>query len=121
MSSHTYTGTVKSYEALSLDLIRNALQSLTEAGLIMQHTSEVEGRDRLVKVDDLKGLLQLTRELGMPHPPQCVVDLLMSIVSPHSWFVHTHYTHSHTHFMQQIFWLVQQVQQEQSFSRHAWI
>lgn len=54
---------VKSYETLSLDLIRNALQSLTEAGLIMQHTSEVEGRDRLVKVDDLKGLQQLTREL----------------------------------------------------------
>lgn len=56
-------GVVKSYETLSLDLIRNALQSLTEAGLIMQHTSEVEGRDRLVKVDDLKGLQQLTREL----------------------------------------------------------
>ncbi|KAL5463463.1 hypothetical protein EMCRGX_G032358 [Ephydatia muelleri] len=56
-------GVVRSYETLSLDLIRNALQSLTEAGLIMQHTSEVEGRDRLVKVDDLQGLQQLTREL----------------------------------------------------------
>ena len=100
-------GVVRSYETLSLDLIRNALQSLTEAGLIMQHTSEVEGRDRLVKVDDLQGLQQLTRELGklsveVLETPLCV---LMSLHA-HTWLststhahthMHTHHTHTHTH------------------------
>ena len=75
---------MKSHDLLSLDLIRNALSSLTQLGLIRQPErwgdstlplslepspppcvySEVEGRDRLVKVDKQEKLVQLVSQLG---------------------------------------------------------
>ena len=79
-------GVVESFDPLSLDVIRNTLASLTQLGLIHQperwagncllysHScllcvmhiySEVEGRDRLVKVDKQDKLVQLASQLGM--------------------------------------------------------
>ena len=69
------------YEALSLTMIKNALASLTQSGLILQPSrlatphatpphvthppcSEVEGRDRLVKVAKQDKLTKLADELG---------------------------------------------------------
>jgi glycerone phosphate O-acyltransferase len=58
------TGVVESFDPLSLDVIRNTLASLTQLGLIHQPESEVEGRDRLVKVDKQDKLVQLASQLG---------------------------------------------------------
>ena len=92
------TGVVDTtYEILSLEMVRNALASLTQAGLIRQPSrcmairchgnvrmyifhvcvficSEVEGRDRLVKVDKQEKLVQLAEELG----EQCNTDMVQS-------------------------------------------
>lgn len=59
-----HTGVFGWYEALSLTMIKNALASLTQSGLILQPSSEVEGRDRLVKVAKQDKLTKLADELG---------------------------------------------------------
>jgi glycerone phosphate O-acyltransferase len=45
-------------------MMKNAMSSLNEAGLLMEPELEVEGRDRLVKVAHLDKLKILTDEIG---------------------------------------------------------
>ena len=65
-TSLSLSGLLSSYEALSHGLGKNALASLTQAGLILQPSSEFEGtgRDRLVKVAHQSRLVHLAQQLG---------------------------------------------------------
>ena len=95
-------GVVNTYEILSLEMVRNALASLTQAGLIRQPSrciairrhgnihyvfhvcvficSEVEGRDRLVKVDKQEKLVQLAEELGEHNTDMVYSNITKAIV-----------------------------------------
>jgi len=53
------------YDVLSLDILKNAMQSLMEAGLLSRSITDTdEGKERLVTVSDRPGLQRISDIVG---------------------------------------------------------
>ena len=53
------------YDVLSLDILKNAMQSLMEAGLLSRSITDTdEGKERLVTVSDRPGLQRVSGIVG---------------------------------------------------------
>lgn len=69
LTANVFAGLFQCYDILSLDIMKNAMYSLMEAGLLSRSFNEgIEGKDtkeKLVTVSDRPGLQRISDVLGL--------------------------------------------------------